>query len=151
MKYPRLPENLDLRKKLLAKDIEEMQAEWPSLVSEKGHSKRSASIFLAGRYGVSPSTILYHCDEVYRVQMMAKNAKAHAKSIGLADYEAHRTKEVENRQRRIKRNPSLRLYHDVQSAKNEHRLRKDGVTPLKRHTVKGIPLETLINISEVIE
>lgn len=101
-----------------------------------GQSKRQTALGIAKIFGVSEATIHYWGDANYRKYMLEKNALNHSKKRNPIDYAQHRTQEIRNRQARFERNPELRLYHEVQSAKNEKRS--------KRHLVHGQPLEKLL-------
>ena len=150
MKYPKLPEELDLRKKLLSQDIKDIQQAYMSALpfppqgelararreDPSVQSKRQWILDIAQMYGVSAHTIYYWTHDDYRAMKMLKNAKAHSKA-NLEDYEAHRAAEIKGRARRMKTNPKLADYHAVQSAKNERRS--------NRQTVKGTPLNDWLN------
>jgi len=147
MKYPRLPEKLDLRKKLMAQDIADIQQAYAeampfptkSEVMKRRHAgleTLSESQWIAEimeMYQVSYHTVYYWTHDEYRDEKMLKNAKAHGKTKDLEDYEAHRANEIRARARRMKLHPDLGDYHAVQSATNEKRS--------QRHTCKGRPLD----------
>ena len=105
MRYPRLADKQDMRRKLMESDIEYLKLAYaqrpPSI------SNRQWYMAMASEYGVSPSTIQYHTDMSYQANMKAKNAKAHSK-IDMADYERHRANESKRRVERWSRNSQLR-------------------------------------------
>jgi hypothetical protein len=119
MRYPRLADKQDMRRKLMESDIEYLKLAYaqrpPSI------SNRQWYMAMASEYGVSPSTIQYHTDMSYQANMKAKNAKAHSK-IDMADYERHRANESKRRVERWSRNSQLREWHYVTSARNEKRV-----------------------------
>ena len=133
MKYPKLSDKQDLRRKLMDKDIESLKVSHAKDYPFTGISYHKWSMAKASEYGVSSATIQYHTDASYRAKMKAKNAKAHSKANDLKDYEAHRAAEIKQRLNRWNRNPDLRAWHYKVSAKNEKRA--------KRKTVLGEPLE----------
>ena len=105
MKYPRLKDTQDLRRKLMDTDIADIQTAYrirPDGISDHGWYGQMASI-----YGVDRNTIKYYCDMDYQAKMKAKNANAHSKA-DMDDYIAHRDAEVKRRVGRWNRNPSLR-------------------------------------------
>ena len=57
MEYPKLPETLDKRRKLLKEDIAELREE-----RKKGLSYQA----LAEMFGVNKNTCQYHCDDEYK-------------------------------------------------------------------------------------
>jgi len=122
MKYPRLADRQDLRRKLMDTDIASLKTDYARDYPFRGTSARQWYIARASEYGVSPSTIQYHTDMDYQAQMKAKNAKSHSKANDLAGYEAHRAAEMVNRIDRWARNPKLREWHYNVSAKNEKRV-----------------------------
>ncbi|PHQ84127.1 MAG: hypothetical protein COB65_06305 [Thalassobium sp.] len=118
MKYPKLVDKNDLRRKLMDKDIASLQiahAKKPIAVSA-----RQWRIKMAKTLGVSPATVQYHTDPDYQAKMKAKNAKAHSKD-NPEDYANHRAQESKRRVERWDRSPDLREWHYVISAKNEKR------------------------------
>lgn len=132
MKYPRISDSQDLRRKLLDKDIVALKAAYTLDYPFQGSSYRKWVIAKASELGVSPSTVYYHTDASYQAKMKAKNAKAHSKA-DMADYVAHRAAEIKRRVGRWDRNPALREWHYQVSAKAQKR----G----KRKTVMGKPIE----------
>ena len=145
MKYPRLSDKQDLRRKLLYADIADIRKAYDDACpfptkselmrrrhrGEEVESLRQWLTEIAEIYAVSVSTIKYYTDDQYNEQMKAKNAKAHSK-VDLADYEAHKAAEIKNRMNRWQRNAALREWHYRISAKNEKRR--------PRYTVMGKPL-----------
>lgn len=150
MNYPRLPENLDLRRKLLQSDIfsirEQFEARRPyhtkAEISRRRslglpwNSERQALLDLAGKYCVSYHSIYYWVKDGYRDRKRAYNAESHSKA-NLPDYEAHRAKEIRNRAARFRRYKPQGEWHAVVSALNEKRH--------TRHTVRGkaLPVKSL--------
>ena len=146
VKYPTLPEEKDLRRKLMQKDIKEIQGDYkkyspfPSKSEvmkrrSNGEEVMSESQWISGMsdtYGVSNHTIYYYIHDDYRKYKKLVNAQAHSKSKDLEDYEKHRNKENNRRVDRWNRHPKLREWHYIISAKNEKR----G----KRKTVLGKPI-----------
>ena len=146
MKYPRLPENVDLRKKLMASDIADIQKAYedalPFPTQSEVMKKRKMGIEVQSKtqwineimelYGVSYHTVYYWTNTEYREYKMEQNAKAHSKA-DLEDYEKHRAIEIKRRVERWSRNSELREWHYQTSARNEKRA--------VRHTVMGKPLE----------
>lgn len=146
MRYPRLPEELDLRKKLTAEDIVDIQqayedaAPFPSRseVMKRRHlglDTQSESQWIKEimeMYDISYHTVYYWTHDEYRAAKMLKNAKAHSKA-DMKDYEDHRAKEIIGRAKRRKINSALVDYMAVQAAMHEKRS--------KRHSYKGIPLK----------
>ena len=133
MKYPKLSDKQDLRRKLMDKDISSLKVSYAKDYPFKGMSYRKWAIGKASELGVSSATIYYHTDVSYQAKMKAKNAKAHSKANDLKDYEAHRTAEIKHRKDRWDRNPKLREWNYQISAKNEKRS--------NRKTVLGKPLD----------
>ena len=134
MKYPRLKDKDNLAKKLSEKHIEELQETYQSEI-QKGYSPTSIRNKLAQHYNVSYSTIYYWTSDNYRKEKRIKNSQywTNMKSIDYDKWLEHKTKEIDRRRKRMKRNPELKLWHEVISAKNEKRV--------KRKTVKGKDLE----------
>jgi hypothetical protein len=146
MKYPKLPESLDLRKKLMAQDIADIQRAYKEaspFPSQSECAKRrrlglavqSESQWITKMmevYQVSYHTIYYWVRDDYREYKRGKNAKAHSKA-DLKDYRKHVANELEYRRARWNRFPAQWDYHTVQSAKNEKRT--------NRYTVHGQTLE----------
>ena len=79
---------------------------------------------LAEKYGVHFSTIRYYTNKNYQLKMKIKNAKNHTKQKNIQDYINHRKKESKLRVERWKRNPALREWHYIMSAKNEKRSKR---------------------------
>ena len=143
--YPRLPEELDLRKKLLAADIKAIRKEF----QERGpyhnkseitrrwrlglswNSERKVMLELAWRYSVSYHTIYYWVKDSYRAWKREQNAKAHSKE-NMADYVEHRATEIKRRVERWRRYSPQWEWNARMSAKNEKRS--------KRKTSLGKPL-----------
>lgn len=138
MKYPKLLDKNDLRKKLMDSDVTNLKVSYANAYPFIGTSYRQWRLGKAGEYNVSPATIQYHTDEKYQALMKAKNAKAHSKD-DMADYEQHRQMESNRRVERWSRNPKLREWHYIISANNEKR------TP--RKSVLGKPLERNSNVN----
>jgi|6_EtaG_2_1085325.scaffolds.fasta_scaffold01456_1 hypothetical protein len=132
MKYPKLSDKQDLRRKLMDKDIASLKVAHAKDYPFKGMSYRKWAIAKASELGVSPATIYYHTDASYQAKMRVKNAKAHSKAHNPEDYQAHRSNEIKSRMSRWHRNPALREWHYNVSAKNEKRS--------QRKTVMGKPL-----------
>ena len=132
MKYPRLADKQDLRRKLMDEDIVDLKAEYAGTYPFRGSSYRRWAIAKGSKLGVSLTTIYYHTNPSYQAKMKAKNAKAHSK-VNMSDYEAHRASETKRIVERWDRNPALREWHYMQSAKHEKRT--------KRKTVMGKPIE----------
>jgi|TARA_R110000824_G_scaffold92059_2_gene223579 hypothetical protein len=131
MKYPRLSDKQDLRRKLMDADIASLKVAYAVRPTEI--SERQWRIKMALSLGVSPSTIAYHTNPDYRAKMLVKNRKAHSKAVDPEDYARHRAEEIKHRQNRLERNPDLREWHYQVSAKNEKRT--------QRTTVLGKPLQ----------
>ena len=143
--YPRLPEELDLRKKLLAADIEVIRREFHErgpyhIRSEitrrvrKGlpwNSETQVMLDLAQRYGVSYHTIYYWVKDEYREYKRGQNTKVHSKE-DRDDYVKHRALESKKRVERWKRYSPQWRWHARVSARSE--------TRCKRRTVLGEPL-----------
>jgi len=146
MKYPKLHETSDLRKKLMAQDIADIRRAYEQALPfhtkseimkrrQSGlevHSKAQWISQIMEMYQVSYHTIYYWTHDDYRAEKMIKNAKAHSKENGIEDYERHRAKESKRRVERWARNASLREWHYVTSARNEKRS--------NRKTVSGKPI-----------
>ena len=147
MKYPKLPPEQDLRRKLMDDEIEQIRQAYRDALPfpDKSEAARSRNLgyplqtrtswlqMMADMWDVSWGTIYYYVDDEYRAKMKAKNAKAHSKAKDLKDYEAHRAAEIKHRVERWKRNDDLREWHYRVSAKNEKRR--------PRYTVRGKPLD----------
>jgi len=133
MKYPRLPPELDLRRKLMPEDIDEIREKHARLKAE-GLTDRQTCITLARMYGVSPFTIYYWTHNEFREYKRRQNALAHSK-LDMKDYVRHRAREIQCRRERMRRYPLLKLWHAYVSAKNEKRC--------VRRTVHGVPLSEL--------
>jgi len=127
MKYPKLSDKQDLRRKLMDKDITFLKVSHAKDYPFKGTSYRQWAMGKASVLGVSPATIYYHTDASYQSKMKAKNAKAHSKEKDLEDYEHNRAKEIQLRMNRWARNPALREWHYIVSAKNEKRSQRKTV------------------------
>jgi hypothetical protein len=129
MKYPRLEDKDNLSKKLTDKQIEEIQIEFKN---STGHgSPTSIRNRLAMKYKVSYATIYYWTNSNYRTQKRKENIE-YWNMVKKTDYERwykHKKDELIRRKNRMERNPKLKLWHEVISAKNEKRV--------KRKTVKG--------------
>ena len=132
MKYPKLSDKQDLRRKLMDEDIASLKVSYANDYPFHGTSYRQWAIAMAAEFGVSPATIYYHTDASYQAKMKAKNAKVHSKAADPADYALHRAAEIRHRMNRWHRNPALREWHYQVSAKNDKRT--------KRKTVLGQPL-----------
>ena len=132
MKYPKLADKNDLRRKLMDEDIACLKTSYTKDYPFKGSSYRQWAMAQASELRVSEATIYYHTNPDYQAKMKTKNARAHSKAHDLEDYEAHRAAEIQLRMRRWDRNPDLREWHYNVSAKNEKRA--------KRKTVMGKPL-----------
>lgn len=126
MKYPKLSDKNDLRKKLMDADVSDLKASYAKAYPFVGTSYRQWRLGKASEYGVSPSTIQYHTDDKYQLMMKAKNAKAHSKD-DIADYRRHRAMESSRRVERWSRNPKLREWHYVTSARNDKRANRKSV------------------------
>ena len=122
MKYPRLSDQQDLRRKLMDEDIEALKISYASDYPFHGTSYHQWKVAKAAEYGVSPSTIYYHTDASNQAKVKRKNANAHSKA-NMDDYENHRASESKRRVERWSRNPDLREWHYQVSAKND-KLRK---------------------------
>jgi hypothetical protein len=134
MKYPRLPPELDRRRKLMPEDIAAMRRLYHEMLPQ-AKSERQVLLELSEKFGVSYECVYYWTHDDYREWKRKKNAEAHSKR-DIRDYVRHRARELRLRAERMKRHPPLKLWHAVVGAKNEKRC--------KRHTVHGIPLETLL-------
>ena len=77
MKYPRLSDRQDLRRKLMDKDIASLKVAHAKDYPFKGISYRKWTMAKASELGVSPATICYHTNPNYQAKMKAKNSKAH--------------------------------------------------------------------------
>lgn len=144
MKYPKLPEELDLRKKLLAQDIldiriayEKAEPSFPKSLSELMKRRRLEGLGvqsetqwineIAEMYEVSYATVYYWIKDDSRAKQRLKNAQNHKRDS--FDYERHVAREIVNRKKRWQRYSPLWDYHALQAAKNEKRS--------KRLTYKG--------------
>mgnify|MGYP004452378005 CR=1 FL=1 len=125
MKYPKLADKNDLRRKLMDKDIASLKVAYTQ--RPKAISERQWRIKMAKALGVSPATVQYHTDLEYQGKMKAKNAKAHSKTNDPEDYARHREQEIKRRVERWSRNPALREWHYRTSAKNEKRTNRKTV------------------------
>lgn len=132
MKYPKLVDKDDLRRKLMDKDVVALKVSYAKASPFVGSNYNQWRLVKAHEYGVSPATIQYHTDDNYQARQKAKNANAHSKD-NVEDYENHRAKESRRRVERWGRNPKLRQWHYEVSARNEKRA--------KRKSVLGEPLE----------
>ena len=132
MKYPRLSDKQDLRRKLMDEDIASLKVSYAKDHPFKGTSYRQWAMGKASELGVSDGTIFYHTNDSYNAKMKAKNAKAHSKVADPKDYARHRAQESKRRVERWDRNSDLREWHYRVSAKNEKRV--------QRKTVLGKPL-----------
>jgi len=138
MKYPRLPEKLDLRKKLMAQDIADIQQAYAEALPFPTRSEilRRRNLKLGSVqsktqwiheimeiYDVSFHTVYYWTHDEYRAEKMLINAKR-----------KHEYEESRKRQRieAFKRFPLQYEFNKVLSAKWEKRTR--------RHTHKKISL-----------
>lgn len=148
MKYPRLPEGLDLRKKLMAQDIAAIQQAYaeasPFPTKSELMKRRLAGIETQSKtqwiremmemYQVSFHTVYYWTHDEYRASKMLKNAKAHNKAdISPEDYKAHGEHRKKSRLLAFQRFPLQKDFHALTSAKSEKRS--------KRYTYKGKPIE----------
>jgi hypothetical protein len=134
MKYPRLPDELNLSKKLTSEQIQDLNNDFNNL-SSKFKSKRLLLNFLAKKYSVSYHTVYYWTNEKYRNEKRKKNSEYWNKMKTL-DYDKwyrHKKQEIARRRNRMDRNPDLKTWHNVVSAKNDKRS--------KRKTMKGRRLE----------
>jgi len=131
MKYPKLSDKQDLRRKLMDEDIASLKIAHAKDYPFHGTSYYQWKVAKALEFGVSSFTIYYHTDPNFQAKIKAKNAKAHSKA-NMDDYENHRATESKRRVERWSRNPDLREWHYQVSAKNEKRT--------KRKTVLGQPL-----------
>ena len=129
MKYPKLEDEDNLSKKLTSEQIRDIQTEFTRL---KGWgTPTEVRKIIAKRYKVSYSTIYYWTNEKYRNEKRKENSTYWSK-IKETDYEKwykHKKDELVRRKNRMSRNPKLKLWHEVVSAKNEKRS--------KRKTIKG--------------
>lgn len=129
MKYPRLKDRNNLSRKLTDKQIEEIQTKFENYIDNG-----SATLIrkrLAMEYNVTYSTIYYWTNPKYREQKRKENNE-YWNMVKKTDYERwykHKKDEINRRRNRMQRNPDLKLWHEVTSAKNEKRT--------KRKTVKG--------------
>ncbi|MEM2259970.1 MAG: hypothetical protein QXR88_01725 [Candidatus Pacearchaeota archaeon] len=131
-KYPKLPPELDKRRKLMPEDIKEIRRLFNELITHM--TERQAILKLAEEYGVSYATIYYWTHDKYRKEKRKKNVLTKAKW-----WEKHGRdlkKEVELRKERWERFPQQKIWHFLISTKNEKRC--------KRHTFYGIPFKKLL-------
>ena len=152
MKYPRLPEELDLRRKLLSKQIEEIRERYEEVKSSFARSAEVSRalklglplpmsrtrwlIVIAGEYGVSRFQIWYWVNEEYRSKKRDQSKHSGDKEkIGEVRYKLRMKRETTRKRARIHRYAPLVLWEGFQSAKHEKRHR--------RISVKGIPLNEL--------
>ena len=128
MTYPRLPEDLDLRRRLTSSQIEEIRQRYADAQpfaarSEVGRAQRleqplplSEHAFctqMAEEFEVSHHTIYYWVKDEYRDWKREVNAKAHSKEVNPIDYCEHRAANVRNRAERMKRYRPQVLWHNA--------------------------------------
>ena len=140
MPYPRLPEDKDKRKKLMARDIAAIRKAYAALApfptkSEVLKSRHTEHPLLsetrwmedmATLYGVGTFAIYYHIKDEYRAHKMRLNAKAHSKA-NMEDYVRHREKEMKQRMDRLHRHDPIRKWHYQTAARNEKRTKRTKV------------------------
>lgn len=129
MKYPKLKDTQNLSKKLTDSEITEIQ----EFFKKRSNTVSATSVrrFLADKYKVSYTTIYYWTNDKHRQEKRKKNSEYWSK-IKLTDYPRwyeHKKAEITRRKNRMSRNPDLKTWNEVISAKNEKRT--------KRKTVKG--------------
>ena len=140
MPYPRLPEDKDKRKKLMARDIAAIRKAYAALApfptkSEVLKSRHTEHPLLseprwmedmATLYGVGTFAIYYHIKDEYRAHKMRLNAKAHSKA-NMEDYIRHRAASQVQRIDGWKRHPPIRKWHYQTGARNEKRAKRTKV------------------------
>ena len=127
MKYPRLPAEDNLSRKLTDEQIEEIQKKY-SRVTKKMTSTAAMNT-LAQQYGVSYATIYYWVKEKYRKWKRKRNVD-YWNEMKTKDYEKwykHKKAEINRRKNRMIRNPKLKLWHETVSAKNEKRCKRKTI------------------------
>ncbi len=133
MEYPKLKDVDNLSRKLTDEEIAEIQNLFAVLSVDS--SKTSVRNMLARKYNVSYFTIYYWTNAEYRKMKREQNNK-YWSEVKNTDYERwyeHKKQEIGRRRNRMLRNPELKVWNEVVSAKNEKRH--------KRVTVKGKKLE----------
>lgn len=136
MKYPRLKDEDNLAKKLTTEDVTQIQEQYNMLIQTSKLSKTNIRNMLAQQYKVSYATIYYWTNDSYRTEKR-KHDNTYWTEMKNKDYDKwhqHKVREIQLRKERMKRNPDLKLWHEVTSAKNEKRV--------KRKTVKGKTLDS---------
>ena len=146
MKYPRLPDALDRRRKLMDTDIADIRlayaeaSPFPSkrelmmrrLTGEKVQSESQWIAEVMEMYLVSYATVYYWTHDESRTAQRLKNAKVHSK-VDMVDYAKHRALEMKARVARWKRYDPLKEWQYTTSARNEKRA--------SRKTVMGKPIQ----------
>lgn len=138
--YPRLPETLDLRRKLLSSDIVAIRKEFETgapyhnraeigrrmRIGLAWNSEAAMMRMLAAQYNVSYHTIYYWVKDEYRKYKQGQNALAHSKA-DMSDYVQHRERESKARVERWRRYYPQWRWHARESAKSEKRSRRHSV------------------------
>lgn len=134
MKYPRLKDKDNLSRKLLDKDIQNIREFFNQQLKE-GHTATSIRNLLARKYKVSYTTIFYWSNDKHRQEKRKKDNVywGNMEKVDPEKWYLHKKQEIARRRNRMVRNPELKTWNEVVSAKNEKRY--------KRKTVKGKALE----------
>ena len=134
MKYPRLQDKDNLSRKLSDTDIQHIQESFQQDLSH-GYTATGSRNKLAQQYHVTYSTIYYWTNDNFR-QAKRKKDNAYWSQQKIRDpdnWYVHKKQEITRRKARMQRNPDLKLWHAVVTAKNEKRC--------TRKTLKGKPLQ----------
>jgi len=129
MKYPKLPDELNLSKKLTSEDIVEIREKYFQYIQNPRLTQTFIINNLAKEYKVSYSTIYYWVKDKYRKEKREKDNKYwnNIKKINYEKWYSHKKDELIRRRNRMNRNPELKLWHEVTSAKNEKRIKRKTV------------------------
>ena len=133
MKYPKLKDKDNLSRKLTDEDIKNIRKFFEREI-KRGYVATSIRNRLAQEYKVSYATIFYWTNDKHREQKREKDNKywGKMKEVNPEKWYLHKKQEIARRRNRMIRNPELKLWNEVVSAKNDKRI--------NRKTVKGKPL-----------
>ncbi len=126
MKYPRLPESQDLRKKIFKSDEKVIRKLVRLKMMREDISFYGACASVAKLFNVTSFTIRYHISSDYRKQINEKNNK-YDRDRRRVNYREHKKREILLRANRMKRNKKLVLWNQVVTANNEKRCRRKTV------------------------
>ena len=134
MKYPRLKDKDNLSRKLTDEDIKHIQEDFQQNFGK--YSPTSIRNKLAQQYHVSYATIYYWTNDKFREEKRKKDNPywSQLKDKDYQKWHDHKVQEINRRRNRMLRNPDLKLWNEVISAKNEKRV--------KRKTVRKKPLQS---------